>query len=205
MSTIYGTKDEGWNKVPNIERYFRLDNPCDDNVAQAPITTSHQYKENLILLMTVFEIKKIVLGKNMQKFRMRCSMKHYEQDKNAICKRHQTLFKDKKDHYYSFGPSDKLVQTLPFEFVVNLKGGAYTRLPSKWMSNIQLKLNQSRNLITAIQLVRSLRPSNNLPGILPLTVEPDEKSCYIYKVIMEKSFFLRAMDKYIKSKLMSCG
>jgi hypothetical protein len=65
MSTIYDTKGEGWNKVPYIERYFCSDNPRDDNIAQAPITTSHQYKENLILLMTVFEIKKIVLGKNM--------------------------------------------------------------------------------------------------------------------------------------------
>jgi hypothetical protein len=113
-----------------------LDNPRDDNTAQASITTSHQYKENLILLMTVLEIKKIILGKNMQKFRMRCSMKNYEQGNNSICKRHPTLFKDKKDNYYSFGPSDELVQTLPFEFVENLKGGAYTKLPSKWMSNI---------------------------------------------------------------------
>ena len=97
MSTIYDTKGEGWNKVPNIERYFRSDNPRDDNIAQLPITTSHQYKENLILLMTMFEIKKIILGKNMQKFRMRCSMRNYEQGNNAICKRHPTLFKDKKD------------------------------------------------------------------------------------------------------------
>jgi hypothetical protein len=66
MSTIYDTKGEGWNKVPNLERYFHLHNPGDDNIAQAPITTSHQYKENLILLMTMSEIKKIVLGKNMQ-------------------------------------------------------------------------------------------------------------------------------------------
>ncbi len=76
MSTIHDTKGEGWNKVPNIERYFRLDNPRDDNTAQAPITTSHQYKENLILLMTVSEIKKIILGNNIQKFRMRCCMKN---------------------------------------------------------------------------------------------------------------------------------
>jgi hypothetical protein len=65
MSTIYDTKSEGWSKVPNIERYFHSDNPCDDNIAQVPITASHQYKENLILLMTVFEIKKTVLGKNI--------------------------------------------------------------------------------------------------------------------------------------------
>jgi hypothetical protein len=37
--------------------------------------------------------------------------------------------------------------------------------------------------------VRSLRPSNNLPGILPLTVEPDERRRHIYKVFMEKSNF----------------
>ncbi len=136
MSTIYDTKGEGWNKVTYIKRYFHLDNPCEDNMAQAPITTSHQYKENPILLMTLFEIKKIVLGKNMRKFWMRCSMKNYKQGNNAIRKRHPTLFKDKKDHYYSFGPSDDLVQTLPFTFVANLKGRAYTRLPSKWISNI---------------------------------------------------------------------
>jgi hypothetical protein len=67
--------------------------------------------------MTVFEIMKIILGKNMQKFRMRCSVRKYEQGNNAIRKRHPTLFKDKKDHYYSFGLSNELVQTLPFEFV----------------------------------------------------------------------------------------
>ncbi len=126
----------------------------------------------------------------MQKFQMRCSMKNYEQGNNAICKRQPTLFKDKKDHYYAFGPSDNLVQTLLFVFVANSKGGAYTRLPSKWISNIQLKLNQSqRNSIQSLQLVRILRPSNNLPGVLLLTVEPDKRRCYIYKVFMEKSIF----------------
>jgi hypothetical protein len=187
-STIYDTKGEGWNKVTNIERYFYSKNPCDDNIAQSPITTSHQYKEDLILLMTVFEIKKIVLGKNMQKIQMRCSMRNYKQGNNAIRKRHPSLIKDKKDHYYSFGPSDELVQTLPFEFVANLKGGAYTKLQSKWMSNSQSKLNTSqRNSITSIQLVRSLRPCNNLRGVFSLTVEPDKNNCYIYKVFMEKS------------------
>jgi hypothetical protein len=54
MSTIYDTEGEGWNKVPNIGRYFHSDNLRDDNIAQALITTSHQYEENLILLMIVF-------------------------------------------------------------------------------------------------------------------------------------------------------
>jgi hypothetical protein len=37
--------------------------------------------------------------------------------------------------------------------------------------------------------VRSLLPSDNLRGIFPPTVEPDEKTCYIYKAFMEKSNF----------------
>jgi hypothetical protein len=185
MSTIYDSKGEGWNKVPNIERYFCSDNPRDDN-----ITIANYHFTPLILLMTVFEINKIILGKNMQKFWIRYSMRNYEWGNNAIRKRHPTLFKDKKDHYYSFGLSDELVQTLPFEFVANLKGGACTRLPSKWMSNIWSNLNQPQtNLITSIQVVRSLRPNNNLRGVFPLTVEPDENNCYIYEVFMEKSNF----------------
>ncbi len=35
--------------------------------------------------------------------------------------------------------------------------------------------------------MRSLRPSNNLGGLFPLTVEPDKNNCYIYEVFMEKS------------------
>jgi hypothetical protein len=63
MSTIYDSKGEGWNKVPNFERYFHSDDPRGDNIAQGPIATSHQYKKNLILLMTMSEIKKIVWGR----------------------------------------------------------------------------------------------------------------------------------------------
>ncbi len=78
MSTIYDTKGEGWCKVPNIERYFHSNNQCDDNITLAPITTSHQYEENRKLLMTVCEIRKIVLGKNMRQFQIRCFIKNYE-------------------------------------------------------------------------------------------------------------------------------
>ncbi len=38
--------------------------------------------------------------------------------------------------------------------------------------------------------MRSLRPSNDLPGVLLLTVKPDKRRCYIYEVFMEKSNFL---------------
>ncbi len=34
MSTIYDTKGEGWNKVPNIVRYFCSDSLRDDNIGR---------------------------------------------------------------------------------------------------------------------------------------------------------------------------
>ncbi len=37
--------------------------------------------------------------------------------------------------------------------------------------------------------MRSLLASNNVPGVLPLTVEPDKKTRYIYEAFMEKSIF----------------
>jgi hypothetical protein len=44
-------------------------------------------------------------------------------------------------------------------------------------------------MITSIQLVRSCTASNNLRGFFPLTVEPDKKTHYIYKVFMEKTIY----------------
>ena len=58
------------------------------------------------------------------------------------------------------------------------------------MTNIQSKLTQSqRNLITSIQLVRSLLPSDNIHGLFLPTVEPDKKTRYVYKAFMEKLVF----------------
>ncbi len=64
------------------------------------------------------------------------------------------------------------------------------------MSNIQSKLTQSqRNLVTSIQLVRSLLPSDNLRGIFTPTVKPDEKTSYIYEAFMEKLIFFVSHGK----------
>ncbi len=43
--------------------------------------------------------------------------------------------------------------------------------------------------------MRSLRPSNNLPGIFLLTVEPDKNNRYVYKVFMEKSIFFVSLGQ----------
>jgi hypothetical protein len=43
--------------------------------------------------------------------------------------------------------------------------------------------------------VRSLLSSNNLRGIFPPTVEPDEKTCYIYKAFMERLIFFMSHEQ----------
>ncbi len=59
MSTIYDTQGKGWNSV-NTKRYFRLENPWEETRQQEQLmTTLHQFKENLILLCTMYEIKKV--------------------------------------------------------------------------------------------------------------------------------------------------
>ncbi len=67
MLTIYDNKGDGWSTV-NYRKYFWLDNPRNDNQVQPLMTILHQYKENMILLSTMYEIEKIVPKKNRRKF-----------------------------------------------------------------------------------------------------------------------------------------
>jgi hypothetical protein len=62
MLAIYDNKGDGWSTV-NHRKYFWSDNPCNDDQVQPLMTTSHQYKEDMILLSTLYEIKKIVQKK----------------------------------------------------------------------------------------------------------------------------------------------
>ncbi len=101
--------------------YFCLDNPHDDDQVQPLMTTLHQFKENMILLSTMYEIKKIVPTKNRRKFRIKCLKKNYKQGINAIRKRHKKLFKDTISHQYNFPASNEWVMTLPYQFVDSLK------------------------------------------------------------------------------------
>jgi hypothetical protein len=129
MLTIYDNKGDSGSTV-NHRKYFWSDNPHNDNQVQPLMTTLHQYKENMILLSTMYKIKKIVPKKNRRKFWIKCLMRNYEQGNNAIRKRYKTLFKDTVNHQYNFPASNELVMTLPYQFVDSLKSGVWQKLPS---------------------------------------------------------------------------
>ena len=64
--------------IINHQKYFWSDNPCNDDQVQQLMTMPHQYKENMILLSTMYKIKKIIPTKNRRKFRIKCLMKNYK-------------------------------------------------------------------------------------------------------------------------------
>ncbi len=90
----------------------------------------------MILLSTMYKIKKIVLEKNRRKFWIKCLMRNYKRGNNAICKRHKTLAKDTVNYQYDFPESNELVMTLPYQFVDSLKSGVWQKLPSPWLNSI---------------------------------------------------------------------
>jgi hypothetical protein len=144
MLTIYDNNGDGWSGV-NHWKYFWSNNPRNDDQVQPLMTTSHQYKENMILLSTMYKIKKIVPKKSRRKFWMKCVMRNYEQGNNAIHKRHKTLFKDTIYHQYNFPAINELVMTLPYQFVDSLKSGVWQKLPSPWLNSIQRKNKNAQN------------------------------------------------------------
>jgi hypothetical protein len=93
MLTIYDNKGDGWSTV-NHRKYVWSDNLRYDDQVQPLMTTLHQYEENMILLSTMYKIKKIVPKKNRRKFWIKCFMKNYKRGNDALRKRHKTLFKD---------------------------------------------------------------------------------------------------------------
>ena len=130
------------------------------------MTTLHQFEENLILLCTMYEIKKVDTKKHSGiTFRIRCFLKNYDRQNTAIRKRHKTLFKDNINHHYDFTASNELLTTLPFQFIDGLKTGVWQRLPTTWLNTIQRKVKTAQNnSIQMITLVRVLGTKDVLPG-----------------------------------------
>jgi hypothetical protein len=117
-------------------------------------------------------------------------MRNYEQGKNAICKRHKTLFKDTINHQYNFPASNELVMTLPYQFFDSLKSGVWQKLPSPWLNLIQRKIkNAQNNSIHKIQVIRLLGTKDVLPGNDMVNHTPDTNVRYIYEICMDKLRF----------------
>jgi hypothetical protein len=155
------------------------------------MTTSHQFEENLILLCTMYEIKKVETKKNScTLFCICCLLKNYERGNTAIRKRHKTLFKDDVNHHYNFTASNELLMTLPYKFVHGLKTGVWQQLPTTWLNKIQRKVKTAQNnSIQMIKLVWVLGTKDVLPGNDVINYYPNMSERYIYEIYMDKSRF----------------
>ncbi len=142
----------------------------------------------MILLSTMYKIKKIVPKKNHRNFRFKCLIKNYKQRNNAIRKRHKMLFKDTVNHQYNFPASNELVMTLPYQFVGSLKSGVWQKLLSPNLIQRKIK-NTQNNSIQRIWVIRLLGAKDVLPGNDMVNHLPAINEHYIYDIYIDKSRF----------------
>ena len=186
MTSIYEKRGEGWDKI-NMKIYFRSGDIREDEAKQREMTTSHQYEENIIIMQTLAQIKKISTGKNRRKFRLRCYLKNFERGNDTIRKRHKTIFRDSVNYHYEFPATNEIIQTLPYKFVDDLKSSVWTNLPSQWTGYICDKLSTATDsAIKSIKLVRIIGTENLLPGNDVVKQPLDKKNRYIYKIYRQK-------------------
>ncbi len=84
------------------------------------MTTSHQYEEAHIQLMTMRYIKVVQTKSNERLFSVQCVMNQYEESNVTIQARHSKMF---KNDTYTFHPSNELVMCMPFEVIDGLRVG----------------------------------------------------------------------------------
>ena len=58
IASIYEKQGKGWDKI-NTRRFFFMGDYREDNAIQPHMTSSHQFEENIILLETLADIKRI--------------------------------------------------------------------------------------------------------------------------------------------------
>ena len=186
MTSIYDKIGEGWEKI-NRKKYFRSGDVREDEAKQRVMTTSHQFEENIIILQTLAQIKKISTGKNLRKFRLRCYVKNFERGNDTIRKRHKAIFRDNVNYHFEFPATSEIVQTLPYKFVDELKCSTWTKLPIQWTGYIRDKLSTATDsAIKSIKLVRIIGTDNLLPGNDDVKQPLDNNKRYIYEIYRQK-------------------
>ena len=186
MTSIYDKIGEGWEKI-NRKKYFTSGDIREDEAKQSVMTTSHQFEENIIILQTLAQIKKISTGKNLRKFRLRCFVKNFERGNDTIRKRHKAIFRDNVNYHFEFPATSEIVQTLPYKFVDELKCSTWTKLPTQWTGYIRDKLSSATdNAIKSIKLVRIIGMDNLLPGNDDVKQPLDNNKRYIYEIYRQK-------------------
>jgi hypothetical protein len=115
-------------------------------------------------------------------------MKNYEVGENSTRMRHPTLFKDKQNHFHLFAPTDKLVQTLPLDFLTKLNDSSFFLLPDRWLDKIKNTLTQvGTTSIKLVQLMRIMSKSDRLPFTLPKFFDLHLTDSYIYEDYLDRS------------------
>ncbi len=75
----------------------------------------------------------------------------YEHGNNSICARYPSLFKER---FYTFTPIDNLVLLMPFEAIISLKVGEWSRLDNNWLKSFHQHMCKADN--NAIKQIRFL-------------------------------------------------
>jgi hypothetical protein len=139
MTTITATVGEGWDTL-EASNNFSADNDDMIDPKENLMTTLHSFEEANILYSTMKRIKVTRNEKNKKIFSIECFMAKYDENNEAIRKRHSKLFKNDN---YSFCPSDDLVKLISFEFICSLKNDKYFPLPKNWLKNVSQILKKA--------------------------------------------------------------
>jgi len=205
MSSIYDKQGEGWDKI-NMKKYYRSGDIREDEAKQRLMTTSHQYDENIIILQTLAQVKKISTGKNLRKFCLRCFVKNFEHSNDAIRKRHKATFRYNVNFHYEFPAMSKIVQTLPYKFIEELKSSLWTNLPNQWTGSFRDKLSTPLDsAFKSIKLVPVLGTNNLLPGNDDVKQPLNNNNGYIYEIYRRRSMCMSIMMRYLTLLVMNHG
>ncbi len=139
-------------------------------------STTPQFEEDHITLMTMRHIKAVCSKSNERNFVIQCVMDEYEESNATIWTRHPKLF---KDDTYKFEASKKSVMCMPFDFIDGLTDKKLTHIDKKWLARLMkhLKKAQSSN-IKQIRFIRHIRRLDVYDNSWEYEIEDD---CYYMK------------------------
>ena len=112
-------------------------------------------------------------------------MKTDQHANGSIRERHSTMFREEN---FTFTPIDELVMSMPFEFIISLKVGTWTRLDPSWLRRLHKFLTHADNY--AIKRIRFIWRINSTMLYAESQEYGDENDRILYEVFTSKE------DKY---------
>ena len=80
--------------------------------------------------------------KSKKQFHVQCQIKTYQHGNTNVQDRHSTMF---REDTFTFTPFDELLISMPFEFISNLKVGAWTCIDNNWLRRLNKYLTHADN------------------------------------------------------------